>query len=774
MRIELPTQSQIVEELADRVANQIDAGKPVAFDGALEELVGYHRFVLGLSASTTPDGDPFNYAELAGNAWRPPHLEWLRQYRRLFERAADKIPDDEHFIVSLAYTMGRLIRLPDDLVPSNGVTDAVLNLFPSLIGSVEAWVTKRAIAQENAEGAARQILAGSDARAYRPALLGIIGAWEALFQYSRAITDLSRRAGPDPAQTWALARRSWPFTYRHLVDTAYSVAIAVWNDDHAGAMTLREALVRWPDNIRHQLPHPLHVRHPELVMPDLLRQDWEAVRELTPRFAYQLNLVPDPGELFAAIVFHVHADVRLLLARVLIYWAVNGKRAGPAGAKIAIEILSGFGAEDDGQVGEPVSIGSLLFALIRQQIAGERYEDGSYGANLDDVIRHLDGMTEKDQVSGRVYRPTTANERDDLIWADVVLLANYSEDDDRDGLDRRIRRLLEAEDALPRRDRTLRNILHEIDRYLDAVDTKPTPILNALKMLGRGDAGAQIARLGDVIRRVRDLIVDYRLRRLSEREISKGKLEERRAAVEQALLDEGRLDFFTSATIVPIDDAESGEVHCFSASTSKARLLDPPMDQDISGEVEALATSIAHWANNRPSSALLHSDPTIVDGAASPLDPTFWAALRPLIAEVGLQPRLVLPYRFHGPLIDLIYPMTPDALPGFSVEERQNKPRQYVCTVEGVDIYVWGVEANSAWLFSSNKLRTIRYGLVDGQRVTVEFSPADGSAEHPEDRLLFRFRPSFEWNDGPVFRIMLPDGDGAEDRDNTSDSVVAP
>ena len=50
MRIELPSQSEIIEELVDRVAAQIDLGKPVAFDNALAELRRYHRFVLGLSA----------------------------------------------------------------------------------------------------------------------------------------------------------------------------------------------------------------------------------------------------------------------------------------------------------------------------------------------------------------------------------------------------------------------------------------------------------------------------------------------------------------------------------------------------------------------------------------------------------------------------------------------------------------------------------------------------------------------------------------------------
>jgi hypothetical protein len=88
MRRDLPTPDAILEELADKAAAQIDRLAPVAFDGALRELIRYHKFLLALNASRTPDGAAFNYAEVAGAAWYPPHREWIRQYRRLFERAA--------------------------------------------------------------------------------------------------------------------------------------------------------------------------------------------------------------------------------------------------------------------------------------------------------------------------------------------------------------------------------------------------------------------------------------------------------------------------------------------------------------------------------------------------------------------------------------------------------------------------------------------------------------------------------------------------------------
>ncbi len=55
-RRDLPTPGQILEELADKTAAQIDRMAPVAFDDAWREMTRYHRFLLALNASRTPMG----------------------------------------------------------------------------------------------------------------------------------------------------------------------------------------------------------------------------------------------------------------------------------------------------------------------------------------------------------------------------------------------------------------------------------------------------------------------------------------------------------------------------------------------------------------------------------------------------------------------------------------------------------------------------------------------------------------------------------------------
>ena len=165
MMHDFPTPDDIFEELADKTAVQIDRLAPVAFDNAFRELVRYHRFLLALNTSRTPDGAPFSYAELTGDAWNAPHRQWIAQYRRLFERAMDQLPNDDHFIRSLSYAPSKLLPRPGDPELTPNVVNGILDLGPIMVHRIEAWVTKRTTISvpEGQAAEPRLTLAGSDA-----------------------------------------------------------------------------------------------------------------------------------------------------------------------------------------------------------------------------------------------------------------------------------------------------------------------------------------------------------------------------------------------------------------------------------------------------------------------------------------------------------------------------------------------------------------------------------------------------------------------------------
>lgn len=269
MKRDFPTSDEILEELTDKAAAQLDRLAPVAFDDALREMVRYHRFLLALDASHTPDGAAFSFADVAGGARHAPHRGWIGQYRRLFERAADRLAEDDYFVRSLAYTPCRLLpglgepELPPDVVK------AILDLGPMTAHRFEAWVTKRTTVETPKGQAAepRLALAGSDARAYANVLPELVSAWESLLQRAPSMYGWSERGARGDAERWSAFRASWPFLWRHLSNTAYCLAVAVWNEDETGAALFREAVVRWPQALGRQLDGRAGLRHRCLLFP---------------------------------------------------------------------------------------------------------------------------------------------------------------------------------------------------------------------------------------------------------------------------------------------------------------------------------------------------------------------------------------------------------------------------------------------------------------------------------------------------------------------------
>lgn len=761
MRTELPTQAQIIEELADRVASQIDLGKPVAFDNALEELIRYHKFLLGLSASTTPDGRAFSYAELSGLWMIAPHEEWIGQYRRLFEHAANRIPDDDHFIVSFAYAQGRLLQLPHDLQASKSVIQAVLNLYPAILFAVERWVTRRAIS--HSDHGERQksnvVLAGSDMTAHAAAIRRLVGAWEGLFFASPAIERMGRQQGKSGVELWTTAQDAWEFLWPHLVNSARALTIAVWNNDEAGAELFREALLHWPEHIGFQLPEEPFLEFPEPLLPSLIHLPWERAKGKADTLGYEHSPSIGPLSLLKGLLERAHSDVVQLTASLLVHWSLAGKQTGHLGCRTARALLGG-------QAGEwqraTTTADGLLLRYLGLQMAGERFQDGTYGASLDGLIASLDNLSEKPQVSGRVYTPTTLTDREGLVSADVAVMAAFIDHSDSNRLAKRLRELAGSESKLPDSDGSLRNILHEIGRYKHVIDTQTPRLLEALDFLGSSTPEADLHQLRSLMETANIAIDEVRTKRLADREVDPKVIEEYRTAVDAALLDTTPRGFFKTAEIVASDDGDLGEILTFSYPTFKARLVTPPMDNVSSRDPQSLGKRVDEWAISRSgrlgglefSEVHITEDPTAVP---------FWTAIKPYADAVGEEPRILLPARFRSQFHRMMFDFGNSPLASLDIQKPALNRRSYLCRVEGIDVYISREDNHAAILMSGRKLTKILYGPVEaGQRVNVHFEPIGdvelaGDGPNERERLIVKFRQSFEWDDSPVFHIMLPE-----------------
>ena len=245
---DLPLPSEILEELSDKVIVAIENLAATGFKAALDEMIQYHRFLLDAYGSKDDKGSPFSYAEIAGDLLSAPYHDWVREYLRLFQRAADRIGQDNYFITALAHVPLRL--MPKDAQGlSPAITSGILDLSIILVSRLEDWMTRRLTVENTATGPAsfRLVLSGSDRSAFSEVVVDVIGAWESLLQLVGSYYGWHRKTKLPAMAQWEIVSKSWPFLWHHLRNTAYFVTAAVWNEDEIGAERFR---IRWFDGRR--------------------------------------------------------------------------------------------------------------------------------------------------------------------------------------------------------------------------------------------------------------------------------------------------------------------------------------------------------------------------------------------------------------------------------------------------------------------------------------------------------------------------------------------
>ncbi|ADV11986.1 hypothetical protein [Mesorhizobium ciceri] len=762
MNRDLPTPAAILEELADKVAANIDRLAPVAFDGAFREMIRYHKFLLALNASRTLDGAAVNYAEVIGDAWNAPHQDWIRQYRRLFERAAGRIPDDDHFIRALAYTPRRLLPAESDPELSASIVRGILSLIPMLMHRLEDWVTKRtSLDTPKGEAASQRLaLAGSDAKAYANVLPELVGAWEGLLQQAPTMYRWPETAGEDSDAAWFAFRKSWPLMWQHLSSTAYCLAVAVWNEDEAGTALFREALVRWPAALDHRLEDRAEFRHRRLLFPNILDLGWKEASRVAEPLSHRNMPPPTPRQLFAAIVRGAHDDVVLLTATLLLFWTINDKQASDIGGRTALALLRREIDDTNGyrSGARELSLQSLLFDLLRPELAGERYSQGSYAGTLDSLVASLDNMTERRVVPGRVFAPSTLHDREGLLAAVLAIMVAAVPEKGDGGVGQRIAELAADESLLPGGDRSLRNILRELRQYQTSLAQNLSATKRGTELLAPGrDAKVLPKKLAEIIHAAEIQIEAKRLERLKERPVDTKTLERIRLAIESALLHEPpEVPFFSNVQVVGVPQKDGRTNDAAFGGIEKAHLIDPPMDSIGSSFGEIFVSRSRRLAGQYAWDNFTSRPRVIVDVIARAEEEAFWRAIAELVAQVGPEPVLVVSRNAEGrALRHLLYSREEDR-PNLVIERRngENRFNTYIATVEGVDVYGADFPAGEAWLFSGQALVRIDYQEVgDGLHVTVDFEPT----EELKGTLRVRIRQRFEWAQTPIFELHAPD-----------------
>ncbi len=757
-----PGPSDMLEELADKAIAQMSRLAVTSFETALDELVDFHKFLIDAYTTTDETGNAFSFAQIGD--FRALHEDWIRQYRRLFERAVEYIGRENDFVDLLAHVALRLLP-PDARRTPIEVAAGLLDLHIIFVHRLEDWLTRhRSPERMHANGGHVTVgLAGFDRQAYEDAVVAFVGAWGSTLQVSSHIFSWKQREVEFDEQ-WRRYIASWPFLQRHLKNTGYLLAVSVWNEDETGANYFCQALLRWLDGFSHELEEEHHLFRP-LLLPTILEKDWTKAKDALAPLLWQPEWdKPSPTGVFTAMLRVTHEDVVFIMAGVILAWYGERRHSIDIAAKIVYRLLTND-AEDRGALSSVRETGfrPLMLNFARIFVSGDRFEQLGYGGWLDRLVELCDSMTERRVVPGHVYTPSTRHNRDDLLLPWLACLAAFlPEEGDGDAV-RSIARLTEREDAFLQGDESLRTLLHGLSNAKAALASQNQDYL-ARAILGL-KANAETEKLTERLAAILDdaikTIESQRNERLRGRTVDPSKLDAIRQQVERAItLEQGGLTVFRNFAIVqekgdlPKRELPIGEI-------KKGFLTDTPMAQEpgnlwewVAGRVQNFAV---RWVWN--DFAELPRRVMSVHDEASYLVVLTEEASR--LLQTGQQPVLLVNQHDDPPWVHEWFGWRGNRPEGLQVSRKKGQTPDYVGTVNSVDVYRADLNPNESLLFSGSLLRTVMYGTnVEGHIVTVEF--VDGEEGQP-GKLVFRFSQATEWAKDQIVSIQYSGSPASDD-----------
>ncbi len=753
---DLPDPSDMLEELADKAISQMDRLAVTSFRTALNEMVDFHRFLIDAHATTNEHGKPDSFARLGD--WGSLHADWIREYRRLFERAVDHIGRENDFVEILMYTPLKLLPA-DARYETPEATATLLDLVNIFVHRLEAWVTRqrsRSSADGSDEGAVGS-LAGSDASAYENVVIGFVGAWESTLQHVDHMYKWQKRdLAPD--EQWQRFIASWPFLQQHLRNTAYLLAVAVWNEDEIGADYFCGALLRWFRNFEHDLEGE-HNLIRSLLSPDVLEHDWPTAKaSLAVLLREPVFDEPRPTNTFSAILECVLADTVLVVAGVILGWFMENRQTSDIAPRIVLRLLSDRSDdESSSRAARKVGFRETFLNLVRIYLEGERFAQRGYGAALDGLVNILDSMTERRVIPGRVYTPSTRHERDDLRLPWLCCLAALLPESGEEEAVRTLKVLTEKEDTFPHRDSSLRNLIYDLTQMKAGVasDNRKYLARGVRALHNEANVEERLDRLAATLDHAIIAIEEQRSARLHTRPVDGDKLNAMRLRVERALTEgKGGIDIFGEFRIVR--NGSDLPQHRFTVpQVEKGFFTDPVMAQERGNWKEAVTQAVQNYAVRLVWRGFAERSRRVVQ---APDEATFLHVLEeeagPII-QADRQPILLVRSWNDPPWMAEWFSWRRERPGDLQVLRKEGiETGLYVGTVIGVDVYRVDFGEGESLLFPADMLREVKYGADSECRVVaVSF---DEDADQQSGNLVFRFSLRTEWTTDDVIVLQYP------------------
>jgi hypothetical protein len=542
------TPADFIAELTDKVMGLINKSATTGFSSALDELVRYHKFVLASQNTRDEAGNAFSFAEVGGYLERPDQ-EWIRQYRRLFDTAVEKMTTDAYFIRRLGNVAALLLPEKIEGVPSR-VINTILNLGAFEIVALEAWVTRRALIAaghdetsptSGVQGAetGSPHLAGSDHRAYEQTLIDFVGSWESLEQVLVLMLGLHSSQNTPAPRYWRAVAVGWPILEAHLHNNAFFFASAVWNDDALGAIRFRDLLLRWLQPFYADLENEYRFRSGFLVTPEVAEKDWDQASAIVAPLLRFSSEHLSPRSCLGLVLRGAHDDVVCICGAVALRWYSTHQQPSSIAADAAIQTLQRQKLASEGsdltRSGSPKTVFRLVFdLLIRRAIVP------SYATTLDQLIRSLNGMASPRMVPGRVYSGWGFDGLDTLRPQFLAIMAATLPDGGKQIVDFTID--LARTQPVFSEDKTLRGVIWQFSQLLVTLQSglDQQAFARSLELFDVAiDVDERKSLLTHILENLVAGLDAIRIERLKAAPLDEAKMEAVRASLSTALLNQG-------------------------------------------------------------------------------------------------------------------------------------------------------------------------------------------------------------------------------------------
>ncbi len=752
-----PRPADMLEELGDKVIGHMDRLAVTSFRDALDEMIDFHRFLIEAYETHDDRGKPDSYAQMGD--WQSMHVDWIRGYSRLFERAARYIGQENDFASSLVYVPYRL--LPDNaLQHSNATTVEVLDGINIFIHRIEDWLTQKSTHEQvEIERSAAHVLAGSDKKAYTGVVMSLVGAWENTLGLVGSIYKW-QRDGIEKAEKWSRFCASWPFLQRHLNNSAYLLAVAVWNEDEIGADHYSEMLLRWFERIVHELEDDYHLTK-TLLTPDLFSDDWETVLEkLSPMMLHPGLSEPVPAGVFSAIIQNTMRDVIVIVAAIMEGWFLSKKQQTDIAPRTVARLLSRSVDDDSLADQRAISFPELMLQFVRLETVSGRFASEGYGAWLDSVISSLDRMAERPIVSGRVFTPSTKHRRDDLHGVFLVFLLSRLGSDDGEIAIKAVSELTSRSDLFGERDASIRSLLYELRQLVSMLSQDQTGFYRkgVASLSPEILIGNASEKLISILERTISEIDQSRKERLLSLDVQKDKISSLSNKVDRGILSDNSLlpifngirhdkshEYFSSYTFT-FNGIEKG-YFTSPEMVQRSGNFDDYIKNGITGYIQRVFWY--EFANLSQSVIEVETEEAFTAGVKSRADQIFREGGRPVLLVCGWR---------DPSWIGKWFSWTSKPTAGLEVKRREDmETNLYIGTVNDIDVFRFRIKPNHALLFNSDLLESLTFGANEEGAITeAEFIPDETGLS---GALNFNFNLKINWREREIFAFHYPSSD---------------